>query len=355
MNKKQYNNVIENTLKHELSAQTDDSLATARAIFDNMGVALPQGDMKTVYETIKTDNYMGWKSCTMQEAQAAADNGTAAIGISEDKIVVISANDEEQPVAQTASVMSLDENTSAYAVAGLEYYSYGYGTTNYNPLYFSNSNLNVNVGWTGYNTLYGASSSTVYWTTSNPNIMKVDYYSGHLQAVGVGSAWITATTSNGFSAEFYVQVEKLRKYVTVEEIVRAEALIDDALGNDAMISYQQYNVLVRLFYTISRIENNNVFVDEISVFTKYDKGVIPFGVNYPDISIGALTIGGNTYIMQNDTSDYIGDPNWVIDRKVLSINRFLPLNTNVSTMAQLMLDAAIYPLRTVEISTNLSL
>ena len=49
MNKKQYNNVIENTLKHE---QTDDSLSTARAIFDNMGIALPQGDMKVVYEFV---------------------------------------------------------------------------------------------------------------------------------------------------------------------------------------------------------------------------------------------------------------------------------------------------------------
>ena len=126
MNKKQYNNVIENTLKHE---QTDDSLSTARAIFDNMGVALPQGDMKTVYETIKTDNYMGWKSCTMQEAQAAADKGTAAIGISEDRIIILSATDEEQPVAQTASVMKLDGNTSAFAVEGMRYYSYSYGGT----------------------------------------------------------------------------------------------------------------------------------------------------------------------------------------------------------------------------------
>ncbi len=126
MNKKQYNNVIENTLKHE---QTDDSLSTARAIFDNMGVALPQGDMKAVYETISTDNYMGWKSCSIHEAQAAADAGTAAIGISEDRIVVLSANDDEQPVAQTASVMTLDENTSAFAVEGMQYYSYSYGMT----------------------------------------------------------------------------------------------------------------------------------------------------------------------------------------------------------------------------------
>ena len=123
----QYNNVIENTLKQE---QTNASLSTARAIFDNMGVVLPQGDIKTVYETIKTDNYMGWKSCTIQEAQAAADNGTAAIGISEDRIVVLSANDEEQPVAQTASAMTLDENICAYAVDGLRYYTYAYGSTN---------------------------------------------------------------------------------------------------------------------------------------------------------------------------------------------------------------------------------
>ena len=128
MNKKQYNNVIEHTLKHEVSAQTD-SLETARAIFNNMGIALPQGDIKHVYEVVQSDDYMGWKSCTMQEAQEAANNGTAAIGISEDKIVVFAANDEEEPVAETASIMTLSENTSAYAVDGLSYATYSNGTT----------------------------------------------------------------------------------------------------------------------------------------------------------------------------------------------------------------------------------
>ena len=141
MNKKQYNNVIEHTLKSEQSARTDDSLATARAIFDNMGVALPQGDIKTVYEIIKKDNYMGWKSCTMKEAQDAADNGIAAIGIGEDRIVVLSAKDEEQPVVQTASVMTLDENTSAFSVDGMRYYSYSYGGT---------GGSTIGTGWNGY-------------------------------------------------------------------------------------------------------------------------------------------------------------------------------------------------------------
>jgi len=129
MNKKQYNNVIEYTLTHETNAQCSDSLKVVRAIFNNMRIALPNGDIGEVYETIKTNDYMGWRSCTMQEVQAAANNGTAAIGISKDRIAVLSANDEEQPVTQTASVMTLDENTSAFVVEGMQYYSYSYGTT----------------------------------------------------------------------------------------------------------------------------------------------------------------------------------------------------------------------------------
>ena len=161
MNKKQYNNVIEHTLKNE---QTDDSLRVARAVFNNIGVALPQGDNKTVYETIKTNNYMGWKSCTMQEAQAAANNGVAAIGISGDRIVILSAIDEEQPVTQTASVMTLDENTSAYSVAGLEYYAYSYGTTT-NTL---EQKLNTLVSWANGAEGKNLQQCSEYFDVANP-------------------------------------------------------------------------------------------------------------------------------------------------------------------------------------------
>ena len=129
MNTKYYNNVIDWTLKHDTAAQTEDSLATARTVFNNMGVALPNGDMQEVYDTIKTNQYMGWRACTMEEAQQAANNGTAAIGIRKDRMVILSATDEEEPVAETASVMTLSENTSAYSVAGLEYYTYSCCTT----------------------------------------------------------------------------------------------------------------------------------------------------------------------------------------------------------------------------------
>ncbi|MBO5097010.1 MAG: hypothetical protein J6B96_01695 [Agathobacter sp.] len=129
MNKKQYNNVIEHTLNDNHVSQTEDSLEIARAIFNNMGVALPQGNIKNVYEILKSDDYMGWKSCTMQEAQEAADNGIAAIGISKDRIVVLAAKDEEEPVAETVSVMSLSKDISVNTVDGMSYYAYSNGTT----------------------------------------------------------------------------------------------------------------------------------------------------------------------------------------------------------------------------------
>ena len=146
MNKKQYNNIIKNTLKR---AHTEDSLSAARAVFKNMGVALPSGDMKEVFKTFKTDNYMGWKSCTMEEAQAAANSGTAAIGISDSKIVVLAADDAEEPIEPTAEVLAITDTTPAVAVAGLQYYSYSYGGTgcggntscshvSWNELVFSN-------------------------------------------------------------------------------------------------------------------------------------------------------------------------------------------------------------------------
>ena len=133
MNKKQYNNVIDWTLTHDQSAQTEDSLKTARTVFKNMGVALPQGDLKQVSDVLKTDDYMGWRSCTMQEAQAAADRGIAAIGVSEEKIIILAANDEEQPVTVTASVMTLSDTAAVSAESDLAFYSYSYGTTDDSP------------------------------------------------------------------------------------------------------------------------------------------------------------------------------------------------------------------------------
>ncbi len=202
MNKKQYNNIIEHSLQYDCK-ETDSSLDTARTVFNNMGVALPQGTQKEVYDTISTNEYMGWKRCTLEEAKEAANNGVAATGISEDKIVILSAEDEDQPAPQTASVLTITDSTPALAVANLQYYAYGSMTTTYGSIYFANYYYNTEVGLTGYNPLYGATNSTVYWTSSNPNVASVNYYSGIFTAIKAGIVTITAYTADGSCSASY--------------------------------------------------------------------------------------------------------------------------------------------------------
>lgn len=141
MDKKQYNNIIEHTLNHEATGSAD-SLERARAIFKNMGVALPSGSLSEVAETLRTDDFMGWKACSMKEAQDAANEGTAAIGVSEEKIVILAAADEEAKAEETDSVMTLSESTPALAVSGMQFYAYLYGGTE-PTIYCSNSYLTL--------------------------------------------------------------------------------------------------------------------------------------------------------------------------------------------------------------------
>ena len=269
MNKKQYNNVIENTLKHEQSAQTDDSLATARAIFNNMGVALPQGDIKTVYETIKTDNYMGWKSCTMQEAQAAADNGTAAIGISEDRIVVLSANDEEQPVAQTASVMTLDENTSAYAVEGMQYYSYGYADT---------TRITVN-GWLDLYTSPSLCGRIVYMPNGcNPNTWYAFENRTNINSNAIRIIGNTNCVNKGSKGELYDK--NGRYWVAVGPKVMNPNHLNSAVVTAEEMNYGS-RIEVKLKHSSGKIYYLRAIVGECKNHT-YPNGIYQTGKAFPN-------------------------------------------------------------------------
>ena len=95
MNRKEYNDIIKWTLKHDETANIGNSLDATRSILRNMGLALPQGDLKRVSEVLKTNDYMGWKECTFTEALEATLQGTAAISVSEDRIEVMT-NDENE-------------------------------------------------------------------------------------------------------------------------------------------------------------------------------------------------------------------------------------------------------------------
>ena len=122
MNKQEYNNVIESTVTQQTGEK--DSLETIREVLSNMGAVLPQGDLKQVSEGLATDDYMGWRKCTVKEAQEYANAGTAVVAISDEQIALVAANEDEGKVASnSSSVMTLDENTSALAVADVAFYA----------------------------------------------------------------------------------------------------------------------------------------------------------------------------------------------------------------------------------------
>ena len=101
MNNKQYNNVIEKTAK---LSETDmnDSLALTRDTLNNMGVPLPQGELKEVSEILSTNDYMYWRACTAEEAQQFANKGIATIAVGDTDIMVVAAIDSDEGIGATA-------------------------------------------------------------------------------------------------------------------------------------------------------------------------------------------------------------------------------------------------------------
>lgn len=129
MNKKQYTNIINRTLKYSEDLRASGALTIARAIFKNMGVSLPQGGCKEVFECLKQNCFMAWRTCSLKDAQEFVNNGIAAIGINEDRIVVLSPETtSETDTFATAVVLSLSEDTVTSSLSKLQFYGYFSGS-----------------------------------------------------------------------------------------------------------------------------------------------------------------------------------------------------------------------------------
>ena len=202
--------------------------------------------------------------------------------------------------------------------------------------------MNVKVGWKGYNTLYGSTSSTVHWYSSNTNVVTVDA-SGYLQAVGTG---------HGCSADFYVKVESLSKYVSVQKTIIRDVLFSGSGVPSATV--QSYPVLLNLFYTITKVNGNSVFVESVSAFTKYDKSSIIFGVTKPDISVASIAIDGKALSLSKN-EDVLLSPEWVYDAKISNVNKWVNKGTKLSAKTILMCNSTIQPYADVDAETQLNI
>jgi len=134
MNGAQYNNVIKWTLCFGSLKKDSDSQTVARAIFKNAGVSYPLGNNSEVMRVLKKRRFLGWTAVSAEDAQRFADLGVAAMGICEEKTVVVSPDEKlgvlsnlpellkaANPYVMHAADISPDEREK------MRFYAYSYG------------------------------------------------------------------------------------------------------------------------------------------------------------------------------------------------------------------------------------
>ena len=175
----QYKNVAQWTLANTPEIGAMDSVAAARAIFNNMGVAFPNGSCRQVLLTLMSEDYMGWMPCTYRQSQEFANAGTAAVGIDADHVVVILPDDNADALIGNilpaeAAVMDTNVKTAG-AIApserlAMQFYYYSPASTTYRPWsYYANKVVDIAVAQLGktYNDFKnnqdGISFTNGYW------------------------------------------------------------------------------------------------------------------------------------------------------------------------------------------------
>lgn len=132
MTAKEYRSVVDWTVK-KCKERSDETIDTVRAVCKNLGAELPDGDVREISEVLKTNDYMGWRSCSINDAKFCAEIGVAAIGIDDNKIVIVADNaNKNNPSMLTKNstddiIMTITDDTPALAVGNIHFYSYSYG------------------------------------------------------------------------------------------------------------------------------------------------------------------------------------------------------------------------------------
>ncbi len=220
MNSKQYKNIIEWTLNNSKMDSTNNHLDIIKNIFKNMGISIPHGDYSEIYRIIGSNDYMGWRLCTYNEAQNFANNGIPVIGINENSMVVISPNEEKLLTNWKCDDIITNDMNSLNG-KNLSYYSYQAMSTkpsdNFRNAHFCESTLIVSVGWTGYNPIICPNMPTsIKWKSSDSDVAEVNNSTGWIKAKKNGSAIIIAT-SGSTSISFLIRVRKIKIYQTEHE------------------------------------------------------------------------------------------------------------------------------------------
>ena len=131
----QYKNIIKWTLYLNQGLKESNSIEVANKIFTNLGVSFPHGNYNEVFDTLKTEKFLGWVTCSRNEVQRFANIGVASLGIDSEKIIVIIPDYDINDLTASSDIVqanntfvrhSSELDNEEYADLQFFVYSYGY-------------------------------------------------------------------------------------------------------------------------------------------------------------------------------------------------------------------------------------
>lgn len=131
MTSNQYKNIVNMTLNDVKNEKNMDSAELARRVMNNCGVSLPNASVSDIADALSSEEYMGWRKCTIEQAVEYANVGTPVIGVDVNGLkVVVPNNETENQQEQNAENTKEDYVVSASNLsANMQYYAYYAATT----------------------------------------------------------------------------------------------------------------------------------------------------------------------------------------------------------------------------------
>lgn len=90
----EYEKAIRNALSE--AQQTNDCISVVRKILNNCDAEFPYGDCRGILAELSENNFSQWRSCTYEDAEKFADEGVPAVGVNEERMILIAPNDGEK-------------------------------------------------------------------------------------------------------------------------------------------------------------------------------------------------------------------------------------------------------------------
>lgn len=189
-----------------------------------------------------------------------------------------------------------------------------------------------------------AADTSVTWTTSNSSVATVNS-NGKVTAKQEGTATISATTTNGKTAQCTIDVDAWRYAENTEEVVTYTTV---SSGIPIIVAYRIY---VNACVTINQqTSSSNRRVSSVTSYTELNKNAINPILERPSLGVGVTRVNNTQLNMGPYTGSLIFSPNVMLDYKEALPNLSVGSSATLSTLSVCFQSDALYPYQDVELT-----